>query len=54
MHRYQYKSFWIELFIQEDGSFTGFIEIPQGRVPTTGSTQDEAEFAAEEVIDSWN
>lgn len=54
MHRYKYGGFWILLFIQEDGSCTGSIETPQGWISVAGSTQEEAEFAAEEVINSWN
>lgn len=61
--RYQYKGFWIEIFLETDFQQKNFwyefsIEMPnwgEGVIrhsPYVSS--DQAEFAAEELIESWN
>lgn len=61
-NRYQYKGFWIESFIEPDfetGKFKWYssVELPRNQGCILGSlktTRVESEFAAEELIDSWN
>ncbi|MBE9191426.1 hypothetical protein IQ230_13930 [Gloeocapsopsis crepidinum LEGE 06123] len=58
--RYQYKGFWIRVFIDITESqrfnYVACVELPRsGIIQTTHlSSKEEAEFAAEEIIDSWN
>lgn len=63
--RYQYKGFWIEtffepkfkLFSNESAGWYASIELPHNQ-GCVGSAlypdRENAEFAAEELIDSWN
>lgn len=59
-NRYQYKGFWIEIFLEPDFEhnrilYTASVELPGrgGVIATTGSeSREEAE--AEELVDSWN
>lgn len=64
--RYQYKGFWIEIFFENNfelaighelSGWYASIELPNnGGCISTGMLCDRenAEFAAEELIDSWN
>lgn len=60
--RYQYKGFWIEIFLIPDFenhqiSYQASIELPnEGGVISDypHPNLDQAEFAAEEMIESWN
>ena len=60
--RYQYKGCWIEVFIEADFKrdrllYVASVEIPGGRGVIKSSTfesREEAEFAAEELVESWN
>lgn len=60
--RYQYKGFWIDIslipnFENHEFSYQVCIELPnQAGIISDYSypSLDEAEFAAEELIDSWN
>ena len=60
--RYQYKGFWIEIslipdFENHEISYQASIELPnQDGVFSCYSypSIDQAEFAAEELIESWN
>ena len=60
--RYEYKGFWIEIVIEADFErgcvlYEAVIELNnRGGIIKTCSTEirEEAEFAAEEMIDSWN
>lgn len=59
---YQYKGCWIEIFIEADFKrdrllYVASVELLNGRDVITSSifeSREEAEFAAEELIDSWN
>jgi hypothetical protein len=54
--RYQYKGFWVEIFIEENG-YQAYVELPhQGGVISSKvlPNLDQVEFAVEELIDSWN
>ena len=67
LNRYQYRGFWIEIFLEpsfeqsrfkEDSfNYSAMIELwgNHGCI-SVGSYSDKenAEFAAEELIDSWN
>ena len=60
--RYQYKGFWIEIFIDADFEnhrllFYVSVELPGDKDCINSNpyeSREEAEFAAEEMIDSWN
>lgn len=60
--RYQYKGIWIEIFIEADFenntfAYHAYIELPREEGCLTSNacgSREEAEFAAEELIDSWN
>jgi len=61
-NRYLYKGFWIRIFLEADFErdlilYTASIELPNKDGVILGElkeSRDEAEFAAEELIDSWN
>ena len=61
-NRYRYKGFWIQIFLKADFErglilYTASVELPNNRGVILGKpteNRDEAEFAAEELIDSWN
>lgn len=61
-NRYCYKGFWIEIFLEADFEhdrifYTASVELPNKSGVILGEpkeSRDEAEFAAEELIDSWN
>lgn len=55
--RYQYKGHWIEVFIEEDGSYSASIELSRERgiIACSGAPYvEQAEFIAEELINSWD
>lgn len=59
--RYQYKGYWIETFIELDESeefyYVSYVELPhnEGVIEShLSGSREEAEFAAEELINSWN
>ncbi len=63
MNRHQYLGYWIEVFIEllpekeDEFGYTSTVELPGKRGVITGrlySSYDEAVFAAEELINSWN
>ena len=62
LKRYLYKGYWIEIFLEADFArdrilYTASVELPNNRGVILGKpteNRDEAEFAAEELIDSWN
>ncbi len=59
---YCYKGCWIEIFIEADFErerilYTASVELPNKGGVISGESKEsrhEAEFAAEELIDSWN
>lgn len=61
-NRYCYKGFWIQIFIEADFErgrilYTASVELPNNKGVISGKpteNRDEAEFTAEELIDSWN
>lgn len=61
-NRYQYKGFWIDIsmipdFENHEISYEASIELPNQKGVVSDypySSLDEAEFAAEELIDSWD
>lgn len=61
-NRYQYQGFWIEVSLEPDFEhnrvlYIASVELPgRGGVVTNAGTEnrEEAEFAVEELIDSWN
>lgn len=61
-NRCRYKGFWIQIFLEvnfERGLilYTASVELPNKRgmiLDDPKENRDEAEFAAEELIDSWN
>lgn len=61
-NRYRYKGFWIQVsleadFVRDRIFYTASIELPNNKGVISGKrkeNRDEAEFAAEELIDSWN
>ena len=60
--RYFYKGHWIEIFLEADFVrdrilYTASIELPNKKGVVSGEpkeNKEEAEFAAEDLIDSWN
>lgn len=67
LNKYQYKGFWIEVFLESNSESSQFedqlfdyyasVELGGNRgCITTGlySDKENAEFAAEELIESWN
>ena len=61
-NRYRYKGFLVHVFLETDFErglilYTASVELPNNRGVILGKpteNRDEAEFAAEELIDSWN
>lgn len=61
-NRYQYKGHWIKVFIELDENeeffdYVSYVELPrnEGVIESCrNATREEAEFAAEELINSWN
>lgn len=61
-NRYRYKGFWIQIFLEVDFErdrilYTASVELPNKDGVISGELKegrDEAEFAAEELIDGWN
>lgn len=61
-NRYQYKGYWIHIYLEADWEYnlilyTASVELPNDGGVVTGyskESREEAEFAAEELIDSWN
>ncbi len=61
-NRYCYKGFWIQIFLEADFErglilYTASVELPNNKGVILGKpieNRDEAGFAAEELIDSWN
>lgn len=59
---YIYKGYWIEIFLEADFVrdrilYTASIELPNKKGVVSGEpkeNREEAEFAAEDLIDSWN
>lgn len=59
---YLYKDCWIEMFLEADFVrdrilYTASIELPNKKGVVSGEpkeNREEAEFAAEDLIDSWN
>ncbi len=63
LNRYQYKGYWIEVFLDADDNdcdrilYSASVELPNETGVISSHPQEsreEAEFAAEELIDSWN
>lgn len=63
MNRHQYLGYWIEVFIEplpddkDELGYTSTVELPNQRGVISGGlygSYDEAIFAAEELINSWN
>lgn len=61
--RYQYKGHWIEVFLNADDNdcdrilYSASVELPNEAGVISShlkESREEAEFAAEELIDSWN
>lgn len=61
-HRYRYKGFLVQVFIEADFErglilYTASVELPNNKGVISGKpteNRDEAELAAEELINSWN
>ena len=61
-NRYRYKGFWIQIFLKADFErglilYTASVELPNKKGVVSGEPKEnrqEAEFAAEDLIDSWN
>ena len=61
-NRYSYKGFWIQVFLEADFEhdcifYAASVELPNKGGVISGEPKEsrhEAEFAAEELIDSWN
>lgn len=61
-NRYCYKDFWIQIFLEADFErglilYPASVELPNNKGVILGKpteNRDETEFAAEELIDSWN